>query len=222
MTIGQVCHSGQDDGQDHVITKDGHDKDHMVTSDKDHMINRLGHEQDNMMGKESVQKFEQRGDHVTPEVSSNTMYYEVTSDTSLHGNNNDGENSYDVHKELDEILSKSDLVDGAQLSLPTLLTTTAIMTATNTTTNSSAKTMTTISTSTNTTVAAVNTTSTTATTTMVTTDTSPSLMKSRDPQSGATADNSNSLHPGFSSSPMSDAVNLCMSIPPAINTVTPL
>lgn len=142
MSSDQVCDAGQDytseqdhmitkddhmtGGQDHEITKD-HDKGHM-SSEQDHMINEQQSSSEDMTGQKDDVKHQQTNmqDHVTPDVSHNTMYYEASSRISLPGNSNDvtdGGNTYDVQKELDEILSKSDLVDGTHLNLPTQVTT---------------------------------------------------------------------------------------------------
>lgn len=103
--------------QDHVMTEN-HGKDHLI-SEQDHMTNEVEGQvtsEDSIVSDKDQLPSEQakRQDHVMPDVSNNTMYYEAMSHTSLHSNSGgvtDGVNTYDVQKELDEILSNSDLVD---------------------------------------------------------------------------------------------------------------
>lgn len=174
---------------DHMISR----QDYMTNEQQDHMTSG-----DNVISEQSNLKFERtnRQDHaISADVSNITMYYEATSHSSLHSNSKndvtDGDNTYDVQKELDEILSKSDLVDGTHLNLPTQLATTIDST---------------------TTIATGTTTSTTSTatvtvdaTSVIVTDTS--LTKSYDTQSNPTVNSK-------LNSPMSDSVNLfvCVSL----------
>lgn len=194
--------------QDHVISKE-HGKDHMI-SEQDHVITK-DHDRDHMIGGQDHVRSEEQNqttskcendqieceksteDHVMPDVSKNTMYFEAKSRTSLHGNSNDvndGGNNYDVQKELDEILSNSDLVDGTHLNLPTqIVTTTAAATAPTTTT---------------TTTNIPNTNSVDTSTVVMETNTS--LIKSDHTQSSPST-NSKSDNAAFPS-PMSDSVSL--------------
>ena len=122
------------------------------------------------------------------------------SHSSLHSNSNDvteGDNAYDVQKELDEILSKSDLVGGTHLNLPTQFTTT-----TNT-----ATTTTTITASTATTTTTATTTVTVDTTNMTATDTSTSLTNNTESSPSINSKSDNLDLP--SNSPMSDSVSYC-------------
>ena len=217
VTSDRVTNSGQDhvrNEKDHMITK-GYDEDHML-SEEDHVTSKE-HNQTTSNEKDQTKCDQSHtADHVMPDVSTNTVYFEATSRTSLHGNNNDvtdGGNNYDVQKELDEILSKSDLVDGTHLNLPTQVPSTHTNATTTTTTKA--------------TKAAANTKITTTTdasttntsgvvdmdTSAVVMDTSISLTKSDHTQSSPSS-NSN-LDTGFPpNSPMSDSVNMsvCLSV----------
>ena len=111
-----------------MISED-HDKD----SKQDHVISR---KQDQITSKDDNDEQSNTDDRVMPDVSTNTVYYETKSLASLHSNNDDvtdGGNGYDVQKELDEILSNSELVDGTHLNLSTqIIRTTATARATTT------------------------------------------------------------------------------------------
>ena len=191
-------------GQDHVVTKDHHDKDHMISgqdhvrSEKQNQVTSKHSEKDQINCEKSTEDCVMPEDHVMPDVSKNTMYFEAKSRTSLVGDSNDvtdGGNGYDVQKELDEILSNSDLIDGTHLNLPTqiMTTTTAATTAAST-----------AAASTTTTTHAVNTSS--VDTSTVVTETSTSLTKSDHTQSSPSTNSKSDAV--ASASPMSDSVSL--------------
>lgn len=229
----QVCDVGQDhtSGQDHMITNEDHmitkdhSEDHMITEDhiinahmitKDHVDSRSDHmtnekqnhktsSEDSLLSKTDhpLHKQTHAGDHVIPDASNSTMYFEAASHISLHGNGNDvtdGGNSYDVQKELDEILSKSELVDGTHLDLPTQVTMTSTD-ATNTITT------------TTTAAAAGGTTNTVVMGASVADmDTSTSLTKSDHGQSSSSTNSKSDKLDLPSNAPMSDSVKLCVSV----------
>jgi len=121
---------GQDHVTDHVIS----DKDHVtsgedrVTFDKDHVTIEEDHEVTNKTSDKDLLTSDK--DHVISDedhVASNKdmaarLGHTLTDNTSHdkspnhHGDVTDGGSNYDATKELDEILSKCDLVDGSHLS----------------------------------------------------------------------------------------------------------
>jgi len=103
--------------KDHVTTEDQKitDKDHTVTSDKNYVISdknedHVAAEQDHMTSiKDHVDMAKRLDYSATPHDKKNKSPIH-------HGDVTDRGSNYDATKELDEILSKCDLVDGSHLS----------------------------------------------------------------------------------------------------------
>jgi len=108
--------------KDHVTAEDHKivDKDHTLTSDKNYVISdknedHVAAEQDHVTSVKDHVDMAKRLDYTSTD---NTAISHDKKDKSPihHGDVTDGGSNYDATKELDEILSKCDLVDGSHLS----------------------------------------------------------------------------------------------------------